>query len=99
MDDYEIIKRCATKIGLSYQFNTKYAEYPNTVCLYDEHTRLWNIVYNPLWNNQQAMELLIKFKKSDSMKKAINVWMDGNDDDLNRVISECVANLSSVYYD
>ena len=94
MTDLEITRLCAQAMGFRYELNSDKSEYRNAVCLYDNGSNLWNKTYNPLWNDEQAMAILKKFR-SLTIPVIYKEWSHPASEmvgiNSNRAICECVA--------
>lgn len=96
MTDFELVKRCADKMGLDL-----HSDQSEEIRYYG---RGGTYLYNPLIDNAQAMALAKRFMlivdffakyaaAPVSCKEDIRIYFDGESETANRAIVECVARM------
>lgn len=94
MTDLEMTKLCAQAMGLAF------AAYPETGQVIAVKSRVEQWLYNPLNDDAHAMALVKKFRLYIEHGTGLDRWtadnglgVEGESEDLNRAIVECVAKM------
>lgn len=94
MTDLDMTRRCAKAVGLGVPFKCG-----DDYLIYNGSGVVDDLIYQPLKNDEQAMELIKKFHLTIS--RGLDGWSANyaatgwvSNADLNRAIVECVARLT-----